>query len=95
MRCIVPLFALAVLPLGPALAADTTGFYVGGDVGNSTEHFYNSTFGVNADDTGYKVAAGIRPLSVLAGEVDYVSEQSFYMAGPIEDVLERYQKAQN
>jgi hypothetical protein len=73
MRSIVPLLALTLLPLGPALAADTTGFYVGGDVGNSTEHFYDSTFGVNADDTGYKVAAGIRPLSVLAAEVNYVS----------------------
>ncbi len=56
-----------------AAFADDTGFYFGGDIGNSTEHFDASTFAVNADDTGYKAAVGFRPLSVLAGEVNYVS----------------------
>jgi hypothetical protein len=64
--------ALAMLPAAAAVA-DNTGFYFGGSVGNSTEHFDASTFGVSADDTGYKVAAGVRPLDVLAGEVDYVN----------------------
>jgi F-type H+-transporting ATPase subunit beta len=31
---------------------------------------------------------------ILDGEVDYVSEQSFYMAGPIEDVLARHEEAE-
>ena len=31
---------------------------------------------------------------ILAGEVDHIPEQLFYMAGPIEDVFERYEKAQ-
>jgi hypothetical protein len=71
-RNMISVLALLLLPSGAALADDETGFYVGGDVGNSTEHFNNSTFGVNADNGGYKVAAGIRPLPVIAGEIDYV-----------------------
>ncbi len=31
---------------------------------------------------------------ILDGEVDHISEQLFYMAGPIEDVLQRYNEAQ-
>ena len=30
---------------------------------------------------------------ILDGEVDHIPEQMFYMAGPIEDVLQRYQEA--
>jgi hypothetical protein len=71
-RHIVLIFALLSLPAGAALADDTTGFYFGGDIGNNTEHFNSSTFDVNADDSGYKVAVGFRPLSVIAGELDYV-----------------------
>jgi hypothetical protein len=68
---LISLIALSLLPA--AAFADETGFYVGGDIGNSTEHFNASTFAVNADNTGYKAAVGFRPLSVLAGEVNYVS----------------------
>ncbi len=32
---------------------------------------------------------------ILDGELDYIPEQLFYMAGPIEDVLQRYEQAQN
>ena len=63
---------MALLPAGAAFS-EQTGFYVGGDVGNSTEHFDASTFNANADNTGYKAALGIRPLSMLAAEVNYVS----------------------
>ena len=31
---------------------------------------------------------------ILDGEVDYIPEQLFYMAGPMEEVLERYEKSQ-
>ncbi len=31
---------------------------------------------------------------ILDGELDHVPERDFYMAGPIEDVLERYEKSQ-
>jgi len=30
---------------------------------------------------------------ILDGEVDHISEQLFYMAGPIEDVLARHDEA--
>jgi hypothetical protein len=73
MRSYVALIlALALLPAGAALADDQTGIYVGGDVGNSTEHFGAGTFGVNADNSGYKVAVGIRPIPIVAAELDYV-----------------------
>jgi F-type H+-transporting ATPase subunit beta len=32
---------------------------------------------------------------ILDGELDHIPEQLFYMAGPIEDVLQRYEQAQN
>jgi F-type H+-transporting ATPase subunit beta len=32
---------------------------------------------------------------ILNGELDHIPEQMFYMAGPIEDVLQRYEQAQN
>lgn len=32
---------------------------------------------------------------ILDGELDHIPEQMFYMAGPIEDVLQRYEAAQN
>jgi hypothetical protein len=70
-RHIVLILGLMLLPAGAALAQET-GFYVGGDVGNSTEHFQDVDFGANSDNSGYKVAVGFRPLPVLAGELDYV-----------------------
>lgn len=33
--------------------------------------------------------------AILDGEVDHIPEQMFYMAGPIEEVLERYEESQN
>lgn len=32
---------------------------------------------------------------ILNGELDHIPEQMFYMAGPIEDVLQRYEQTQN
>jgi F-type H+/Na+-transporting ATPase subunit beta len=32
---------------------------------------------------------------ILNGELDHIPEQLFYMAGPIEDVLQRYEQSQN
>jgi F-type H+-transporting ATPase subunit beta len=31
---------------------------------------------------------------ILDGEVDHIPEQLFYMAGPMEDVLERYAQSE-
>ncbi len=71
MRYLISATACALL-FGGDVFADTTGFYVGGDVGQSTEHFDASTFSANAHDTGYKIDAGFRPLDFLAGELNYV-----------------------
>ncbi|HEX4378050.1 MAG TPA: outer membrane beta-barrel protein [Steroidobacteraceae bacterium] len=71
MRNVIPASAFALLFAGSALA-DTTGFYFGGDVGQSTEHFDASTFSANAHDTGYKIDAGFRPFGFLAGELNYI-----------------------
>ena len=32
---------------------------------------------------------------LLDGEVDYIPEQMFYMAGTMDEVIERYQESQN
>lgn len=66
------ILAATLLCSGGAWAADT-GFYVGGSIGQSNERFDANTFNVHGDETGYQVAAGFRPLSVFAGELDYVS----------------------
>jgi len=57
---------------GSAAFGADTGFYIGGSLGQSSESFDASTFYVSSDTTAYKVAAGFRPLPVVAGEVDYV-----------------------
>jgi hypothetical protein len=64
--------ALAVLGATAALADDSTGPYIGGSIGQSSERFHPSAYSVRAQDTGYEVAAGWRPLDLLAGELDYV-----------------------
>ncbi|MGC2460475.1 MAG: outer membrane beta-barrel protein [Steroidobacteraceae bacterium] len=69
---VVTLIPAALLPAGAALG-DDTGFYVGGSLGESSERFDPSLYRLRADTVGYQIAAGWRPLEVLAGEVDYVS----------------------
>jgi len=68
--------AAAGLPTGAALAVENdssvTGVYIGGSLGRSDERFEPSAYDVSADNTGYQVAAGWRPISLLAGELDYV-----------------------
>jgi OmpA-like transmembrane domain len=60
----------AALLTHTALGADT-GLYIGGSLGDSMQGFDAATFNVHSDTTGYKFAAGWRPLSVFAGELDY------------------------
>jgi Outer membrane protein beta-barrel domain len=65
------LFAPAV----PALAADN-GFYLGGSIGQANIEVDDVTFSgedFDADDTGYKLIAGIRPLDWLGVEASYVN----------------------
>lgn len=68
----VMMMAGTMLACGVALGAND-GFYVGGSIGQSEEHFDASTYGVHGNDSAYKIAAGFRPLDVIAGELDYVS----------------------
>jgi hypothetical protein len=62
----------AALGATVALADDNTGPYIGGSIGQSSERFHPSAYGVRAQDTGYEVASGWRPLDLLAAELDYV-----------------------
>ena len=71
--------ALALLPAGwltagAALADDDVlaGPYIGGSVGQSSERFHPQEYGLRAQNTGYQVAAGWRPIDVLAGEINYI-----------------------
>ncbi len=64
------------------------------------EMFLSQPFKVAVQFTGregkyVKVKDTIRGFRmILDGEVDHISEQNFYMAGPIEDVLERHEAAE-
>ena len=70
--------ALLTLPVLPAVAADN-GFYLGGSVGQANVQIDNLTDNVlpdddfDAEDTAFKLIAGIRPLDWLAVEAAYVN----------------------
>jgi hypothetical protein len=62
-------------PALPALAADN-GFYLGGSVGQANIEVEDVTVtgeDFDADDTGYKLIAGFRPLDWLGLEASYVN----------------------
>ena len=69
--------ALMALPVLPAVAADN-GFYLGGSVGQANLKISDITDGIStadfdADDTAFKLIAGIRPLDWLGVEAAYVN----------------------
>ena len=70
--------ALLTLPVLPAVAADN-GFYLGGSIGQANLQIDDLTGGAlpdddfDADDTAFKLIAGIRPLDWLAVEAAYVN----------------------
>jgi len=66
------LLAIALLGAAGVCQADN-GFYVGGSLGDSMQQFDDSTFDVRSTTTGYKFAAGWRPMSVFAAELDYTN----------------------
>jgi Outer membrane protein beta-barrel domain len=73
------LFAAAFLslPVLPAVAADN-GFYLGGSVGQANLKIDDLSNGLatqdfDADDTAFKLIAGIRPLDWLGVEAAYVN----------------------
>ncbi|MDE2220248.1 MAG: outer membrane beta-barrel protein [Gammaproteobacteria bacterium] len=55
----------------PAFSVDK-GFYLGGSLGQSESGIRNGNFNFKDRDQGYKLIAGIRPLSLLAVELNYV-----------------------
>jgi opacity protein-like surface antigen len=73
------LFAAALLavPVLPAVAADN-GFYLGGSVGQANLKIDDLSNGIatadfDADDTAFKLIAGIRPLDWFGVEAAYVN----------------------
>ena len=69
--------ALLALPVLPAVAADN-GFYLGGSVGQANLKIDDLTNGIStadfdADDTAFKLIAGMRPLDWLGLEAAYVN----------------------
>jgi hypothetical protein len=78
MRKAILAAALLTLPVLPAVAADN-GFYLGGSIGQANvqiDDVTDNTFpddDFDADDTGFKLIAGIRPLDWLAVEAAYVN----------------------
>jgi opacity protein-like surface antigen len=69
--------AIAFIPAASALAADN-GIYIGGSIGRSNVKIDHIDVGglrndFDANDTGYKLIAGIRPLDWLAVEASYVN----------------------
>jgi opacity protein-like surface antigen len=69
--------ALFALPVLPAVAADN-GFYLGGSVGQANLKIDDLSDGIStgdfdADDTAWKLIAGIRPLDWLGVEAAYVN----------------------
>jgi opacity protein-like surface antigen len=69
--------ALLTLPVVPAVAADN-GFYLGGSVGQANLKIDDLSDGIStadfdADDTAFKLIAGIRPLDWLGVEAAYVN----------------------
>jgi hypothetical protein len=62
----------AAVAYASAAGAADSGFYAGGSVGPSDEHFDASTFNVGSSSSGFQIALGYQALAVLAGELDYV-----------------------
>ena len=78
MRKAILFAALLTLPALPAFAADN-GFYLGASVGQANLKIDDLTSGqladddFDADDTAFKLIAGIRPLDWLGVEAAYVN----------------------
>jgi len=76
-KAILLAVALFALPVLPAVAADN-GFYLGGSIGQANLKVDDLSDGIStadfdADDTAWKLIAGIRPLDWLGVEAAYVN----------------------
>jgi hypothetical protein len=74
------LYAAFAISLGAAFgharAADPLGFYVGGAIGQShvraQENAFGTPLGFDEHHTAWKLLAGLRPISLVGAEVEYV-----------------------
>ena len=70
---ILALTAAAAAALGsPTAPAANTGFYLGGALGQSESGLRSSNVNFSDRDSGYKLIAGWRPVSLFAAEFNYV-----------------------
>lgn len=79
-KSLVP--ALLVVPLlcGTAAAADN-GVYVGAALGQTEQRLRESSINLKDQGMGFKVFAGVRPIDLLAVEVNYIDFGSASDAG--------------
>jgi opacity protein-like surface antigen len=79
----ITLALMMMMGCAPVLAADPLGFYIGAGVGHSQVRNdlnfgdfglpeFSGPYSVNGSATGWKLMAGIRPLSFLGAEVAYI-----------------------
>jgi opacity protein-like surface antigen len=76
-----------MLGFAPVITADPLGFYIGAGVGHSQVRTdldfgdfgapgFSGPYSINGSATGWKLMAGIRPLSILGAEVAYIDFSS-------------------
>jgi len=70
---LVALATAALLASSARADDDHVGVYLGGSLGDAAQRFEPSDYQLHADTVGYQAALGWRPISVVAGEVDYVN----------------------
>jgi opacity protein-like surface antigen len=96
MKRSMVLFALAVTLIaacGTGKAADLLGLYIGGAMGGSTVRVDKSLTGTSNDvtdrHTGWKAMVGIRPLSIVGAELEYLDfGNPSYTSGPATGVVD-------
>ena len=71
-RTMVAIAGLAMCVAASSAGAVEHGFYVGAGLGQSDSGLRNGAVNYSDTDTGYKIIAGFRALSVLAFEANYV-----------------------
>ena len=73
MACLVAM----TLPINRARADDALGFHVGGAIGRSdvraNQEFGSSPLGFDEHHNAWKILAGLRPLSLVGAELEYVN----------------------
>lgn len=79
-RTLVPVLLFACALGGTARGADN-GVYVGAALGQSETKLRESTFNLEDRSAGFKVLLGVRPIDLLAVEVNYIDFGSASDAG--------------